>query len=85
MDAKGRVSIPAAFREQMERRSEKPPILTSGPAADCLSLHPFDLWERDEKAMLDTPQMDPDVEELWRAMEGDAVDTPVGASVSRHA
>ncbi|MCZ6781803.1 MAG: division/cell wall cluster transcriptional repressor MraZ [Proteobacteria bacterium] len=72
LDNKGRVSIPAAFRMELQRRSEKAPVLTND--TDCLALYPHDQWEHIEADLLDNPQMHPDVETLWRFMEGEAVD-----------
>ena len=42
MDSKGRVSIPSGFRMELQRRSERAPILTN--ADQCLLLYPYEDW-----------------------------------------
>ncbi len=45
IDAKGRVSIPASFRVELEQ-DERPPFLTNLPR--CLALYPNDQWLENE-------------------------------------
>lgn len=55
MDDKGRVSIPARFREQIKSEHETPMVLTLG-FDQCLFLYPMDAWKKieDKLASLDT-------------------------------
>ena len=55
MDDKGRVSIPARFREQIKSEHETPLVLTLG-FDQCLFLYPMDAWKKIEEklASLDT-------------------------------
>ena len=43
IDSKNRMSLPAGFRTELQRRSDHPPILTN--AHQCLELHPFEDWQ----------------------------------------
>lgn len=43
IDAKGRVSLPAEFRTELQRRSDRPPVLTN--MLDCLALFSRDEWD----------------------------------------
>lgn len=43
IDAKGRVSLPAEFRAELQRRSDRPPVLTN--MLDCLALFSRDEWD----------------------------------------
>ena len=77
MDGKGRVSVPSGFRMELQRRSEKAPILTND--GDHLTLYPADAWEKKEEELLDLSAMQPDVQDLQRYMVADAYDTPLDA------
>jgi len=43
IDAKGRVSLPAELRTELQRRSDRPPMLTN--MLECLALFGRDDWE----------------------------------------
>jgi len=43
IDTKGRVSLPAEFRSELQRRSERAPVLTN--MLECLALYPPDDWD----------------------------------------
>ena len=75
MDTKGRVSIPSGFRVEIQRRSEKDPILTSQPAH--LALFPADDWEKKEELLLGLSEFDADAQDLQRIMVGEASDCPL--------
>ncbi len=77
MDTKGRLSVPAGFRTELQRRSEKAPILTN--AGDHLALYPADVWEQKERELLEYSEMQPDVQDYQRYMVADAVDVPLDA------
>jgi len=50
IDEKGRLSIPAKFREQFASEHEGQPVLTRGLDA-CLWLYPGDTWKRNEEQL----------------------------------
>jgi len=75
IDAKGRVSIPAGFRMEIQRRSENPPVLTMDK--ECLVLRPFDAWERFEQQLTDADPLRPDVQALTRFYMASAENAPI--------
>ena len=75
MDTKGRVSIPSGFRVEIQRRSEKDPILSSQGAH--LALFPADEWEKKEEVLLGLSDFDADAQDLQRIMVGEASDSPL--------
>ncbi|MAJ60783.1 MAG: division/cell wall cluster transcriptional repressor MraZ [bacterium TMED88] len=75
MDAKGRLSVPSGFRMELQRRSEKAPVLTNH--GDHLALYPADVWEQKEQQLLDFSDMQPDVQDFQRYVVADANDAPL--------
>jgi len=75
MDTKGRVSIPSGFRVEIQRRSEKDPILTR--QGEHLGLFPADEWEKKEEVLLALSDFDADAQDLQRIMVGEASDSPL--------
>lgn len=75
MDKKGRVSIPSGFRVEIQRRSEKPPILTN--YRDYLALHPADDWDVTERDLMDMSNLQPDVQDYRRFVISGAVECPI--------
>lgn len=75
IDAKNRMSLPVAFRQALERRSDRPPILTN--ALHCLELHPFEDWEAWEERIVGIADVDPQAQNYARMMISGAVECPV--------
>jgi MraZ protein len=75
IDAKGRLSVPAGFRMELQRRSENPPILTR--LEDHLELYVADDWEHIERNLKAKSDLDDDVLKLRRFMVGNANDCPI--------
>jgi len=75
IDAKNRMSLPAGFRSELQRRSDHPPILTNGQ--HCLELHPFEDWERFEQQIVGIATIDPQAQALARMMVSGAVECPI--------
>jgi len=75
IDTKGRMSIPSGFRMEIQRRSEKPPILTN--YQDHLALHPADEWEETEKDLLKMSDLRPDVQNYRRFVVSGATECPI--------
>ncbi len=75
IDAKGRMSIPAGFRTEMQNRSENPPILTNLMA--CLALYPHEDWLEVEKRLAEASQLQPEVQSIQRFLVSGAVECPV--------
>ncbi len=75
IDAKNRISIPAGFRVEFDRRSDRAPILTNDAA--CLALYPFEDWCEFEESLLNLSSVDPDVGSYARFMVSGASECPV--------
>lgn len=56
IDQKGRVSIPAGFRVELQRRSEMPPIITN--AHECLYLFSYEDWADFEQRLVSLSSID---------------------------
>jgi MraZ protein len=75
IDKKGRLSIPAVFRMEIQRRSERPPILTN--YKDYLALYPRDDWDTIEQELRDKSGLQPDVQAYRRFVVGGAMECPI--------
>ncbi len=61
IDAKGRISLPARFRERLIPEGQAGFILTPDLFEPCLHLHPLPAWEALESKIAALPAMDPNV------------------------
>ncbi len=59
IDKKGRLSIPAAYRNEIQERSDKPPILTN--YKNYLALYVYEDWLEIEKSLMSKSKLQPDV------------------------
>ncbi len=75
IDVKGRVSIPAGFRMEIQRRSEKPPVITNDK--DCLALYPYEDWVAFEERLVKASQLQPEVQAVTRFFVSNAEDAPI--------
>jgi MraZ protein len=75
IDAKGRISIPSGFRMELERRSERAPILTN--AFRCLHLYPFEDWCEVERRIVENETEDTDFQAYQRMMISGATECPI--------
>ena len=77
IDSKGRVSIPAGFRMEIQRRSDRPPILSILP--DCLALYPAEDWDTVEKRITDVDPLRIDGHAIQRFLISSCVECPPDA------
>ena len=75
IDGKNRMSLPAGFRSELQRRSDLPPILTN--AFQCLELHPFEDWKHYEERIVGIATIDPQAQAFVRMMVSGAVECPI--------
>jgi MraZ protein len=75
LDNKGRVSIPAEYRVELQTDIARPPFLSKGE--DCLCLYPDAYWADYEQRMIDAASFDPDGEALMRLTIAGASPCPV--------
>ena len=75
IDTKNRMSLPAGFRSEIQRRSDNPPIITN--AHRCLELHPFEDWQLFEERIVGIATIDPQAQAYARMMVSGAVECPI--------
>jgi MraZ protein len=73
IDPKGRLSIPAKFREAL--KSDYDDKLVVVPNEICLEVHPLIEWQRIEQKLAERSLFDPDVKQLGRLYISRAKDT----------
>jgi MraZ protein len=75
IDAKGRVSIPVAYRMELQQHSDQPAFLTADD--NCLRLYPFEDWCNHERTIIAQAELDPDARDYARLVISGAVETPI--------
>lgn len=75
IDSKGRVSIPAGFRMELARQSDRAPILTN--LFGCLGLYPYEEWVEIEQKLADRAQINIKVQRFQRFLVSGAIECPI--------
>lgn len=79
LDNKGRVSVPAGFRMEIQRlggeHGDRPPILTRGK--DHLLLYPAQTWDEIERNLARKSSLLPHVQNYQRFLIGGCTECPV--------
>lgn len=75
IDAKGRLSIPRVFRNELVGGGDSPPMLVN--QRDHLALFPAEEWAAVEQRLLDMSSLDPDAQRLRRFYASGSVPCPV--------
>jgi len=73
LDAKGRIAVPARYRELLSANGEGRMVVTVDRDG-CLLLYPAPEWERIEQALMSRPNMNPQVRKLQRLLVGHATE-----------
>jgi MraZ protein len=76
LDAKGRMAIPARYRDRLLESCAGRLIFTID-VDRCLLLYPLTEWEQIEKALMSRPNMNPQVRRLQRLIVGHATDVEI--------
>jgi MraZ protein len=74
IDSKGRLSIPAGFRVEIQAQSELAPMLTNDKA--CLALYPNEDWIAIEEDLAAQSQVRPETKAYIRFVVSGAVESP---------
>jgi MraZ protein len=61
VDSKGRVSLPARFRDAILAEGDARLVLTPSPTDTCLHLYPLGSWTEFEKEIASLPRFDPHI------------------------
>ncbi len=75
IDAKNRMSLPAGFRQELQRQSDHPPILTN--AHECLDLYPYEDWLEFEERIVGSSLVDPELQDYARMRISGAISCPI--------
>ena len=74
LDDKGRLVIPARYRERLLERSAGQLVVTVDRDGECLLIYPLNDWELVERRLMDLPSLHPQSRRLQRLMVGHATD-----------
>ncbi len=77
LDAKGRLAIPARYREALLQQCDGQLVTTINPDEKCLWMYPLDAWEDIEDKLVRLPTLDPRAQRLKRLLIGHATDCEV--------
>ena len=81
MDAKGRLQVPARFRDALQALCDGRLVLTRDTEEQCLLLYPEPTWSGDIEPKLEAlPSLNPAARRLQRLMIGNACDLDIDAS-----
>lgn len=73
LDAKGRLAVPARYRDRIRERSQGRVVVTVD-RDQCLLLYPTPDWEEIERKLMQLPSLQPQARRLQRLMVGHATD-----------
>ena len=76
VDAKGRTSLPARFRDVLTASDDKRMVVTTG-LEPCLVAYPYSEWNAFEERLASRSTFDPDVIRIKRLYVASAVECPV--------
>ncbi len=74
LDAKGRVAMPAKYRERLESQCHGQLIITIDPEDRCLWLYPLPIWEGIEHSLDSLPSLDGASRRIQRLLIGHATE-----------
>jgi MraZ protein len=74
LDDKGRLVLPARYRERLLERSKGQLVVTVDRDGDCLLLYPLTDWEPVERKLMELPSLHPQARRLQRLMVGYATE-----------
>lgn len=77
IDAKGRVSIPAGLRVELQSQDDRPPIVTSLMDTPAVGLYSHDRWQEVEQRLESMSQTHPQIQSVRRILISGAEDAPI--------
>ncbi|HSH41659.1 MAG TPA: division/cell wall cluster transcriptional repressor MraZ [Arenicellales bacterium] len=80
LDAKGRLAIPARYRESLLQQCEGQIVITINQDEKCLWMYPLDVWEDIEEKVVKLPSFDKRAQRLKRLLLGHATDCEMDGS-----
>ena len=80
LDAKGRMAMPARYRDQLVSQYAGHLVATVDPLAKCLLLYPVDTWEEIQQKIESMSSFNPDTRKFQRILIGYATDLELDGS-----
>lgn len=80
LDAKGRMAIPARYRDAISVQCGGHLVLTIDTEERCLLLYPVDEWEKIQAKLDALPSLDPNARRIQRLLIGHATDIEMDAN-----
>ena len=77
LDAKGRIVLPARYRERLVEISDSQMVITIDTDQPCLLIYPLNEWELIEEKIEALPSFNPTTRRIQRLLIGHATDTEV--------
>jgi MraZ protein len=74
LDDKGRMVVPARYRERLIERSQGRLVVTVNLDGECLLIYPMSDWESVERKLMELPTLNAQSRRLQRLMVGHATD-----------
>ncbi|WP_020394272.1 division/cell wall cluster transcriptional repressor MraZ [Thiolinea disciformis] len=74
IDNKGRIAIPAKYREMIAEQANSQMVLTVDHTDDCLLLYPMNQWVKFEQTLMALPNMNRRVRNMQRLLLGHAAE-----------
>ena len=72
IDGKGRLAVPARYRERLAETCSGKLVATISLAERCLAVYPFPEWQRIEGELQALPTLDPDAQAISHLLIGHA-------------
>lgn len=80
LDAKGRMAMPARYRDQLVSQYAGRLVATVDPMSKCLLLYPIDTWEEIQQKVESMSSIHPDTRKFQRILIGYATDLELDGS-----
>lgn len=77
MDDKGRVAVPAKYRERLEEKGVGKLVVTVSLMERCLVAYPFPEWQRVESDLDRLPSLKKEVQIIKHLLLGQAIECPL--------
>ena len=74
LDSKGRLALPARYRDRVAERCAGRLVVTIHPGGECLLVYPLPDWEELERKLMQLPNLRPDAQRVQRLLVGHAAD-----------
>lgn len=77
LDAKGRLAVPARYRQSLETMAQGHLVVTIDTEDPCLLLYPLPVWEEIERRVQALPALNPAVRRVQRLLIGHATEVEI--------